>query len=177
MNINNIHKKNIALIGMPGSGKTVIGRRMAYRMKKYFFDADEYLVDRFKEDISSMFARSEHFFRERESIALAELARMENIIIATGGGAVLRSENMFHLQKNALIVFINRPLEDITADVNTKTRPLLANGTEVLQKLYNQRIDLYKKYADYEVFNNSNLTECVAKIINYVESKNENFSY
>lgn len=177
MNSDSTHKKNIALIGMPGSGKTVIGRRVAYRMKKYFFDADEYLEDRFKESIPGMFARSEEFFRGREAIALAELSRMENIIIATGGGAVLRAENMSNLKKSSLIIFINRPLEAITADVNTQTRPLLANGVEVLQKLYEQRIELYKKYADYEVINNRNLAECVTKIINYVEKQNENFSY
>lgn len=169
--------KNIALIGMPGSGKTVIGRRIAYCLKKYFFDADEYLADRFKEEIPSMFARSESFFRDRESVAIAELARMENIVLATGGGAVLRPENIINLKKTCWIIFIDRPLENISADVNIKTRPLLANGVSALQNLYEQRIDLYKKYADYEVVNNSNLAECVSKIINYAEKKNENFNY
>ncbi len=145
--------KNIVLIGMPGSGKTTLGKMLALRLGADFYDADDVLEAREPYTIKEFFAQGEDVFREAEQRTAEYLAQKNGCVIAAGGGVVKRDGSMQAYQKTSCIVFIDRPPEDIVSDVEIKTRPLLAAGTQRVFELYNERLALYKKYAAYTVQN------------------------
>lgn len=142
---------NIVLIGMPGCGKTTVGGELARRLGRSFYDADDVLVEREQRTIAELFAVSEAVFRDAETRTITFLAQQTQAVIAVGGGAVLREENMRLCKLSGRVFFIDRPLEDIIADVDTSTRPLLAEGKQKMYRLYDERIELYRRYADYVV--------------------------
>ena len=160
--------KNIILIGMPGCGKSTFGRKLAEELHRDFYDADEVLVMREHRTIEDFFAESEVAFRVAETRTLKYLAEKEGVIIATGGGAVTREENMELLSENGVIVFIDRKPEKIYETINDVVRPLLSEDKLRLFKLYEDRIELYKKYASYIIGNNGPSEETVEKLVNYV---------
>lgn len=159
--------KNIILIGMPGCGKSTFGRKLAEEMNRTFYDADEVLVMRERRSIKDFFAESEAAFREAETRTLKYLSEFDGVIIATGGGAVTRAENMEMLAKNGVIVFIDRKPEKIYQCINDDVRPLLAEDKLRLFRLYEERIELYKKYANYIIGNNGASEATVEKLVNY----------
>ncbi len=115
--------------------------------------------------IPEIFAREgEEGFRNLESLCVERAARMRNRVIATGGGVVLRRKNMAALAKGGLIVFINRPLRDILAGDVQAGRPLLKDGRAALERLYRERIGLYRGYCDVEVQNDGDLEKAVAPL-------------
>jgi shikimate kinase len=165
--------KNIILIGMPGCGKSTFGKKLAEEMHRDFYDADEVLVMREKRTIADFFAESEEAFRTAETRTLQYLAEKEGVIIATGGGAVTRPENMELLSKNGVIVFIDRKPEKIYETINDVVRPLLNDDKLRLFKLYEERIELYQKYANYIIGNNGLSEATVEKLVNYVRGVQE----
>ena len=160
--------KNIILIGMPGCGKSTFGRKLAEELHRDFYDADEVLVMREHRTIEDFFAESEVAFRVAETRTLKYLAEKKGVIIATGGGAVTRKENMELLSENGVIVFIDRKPEKIYETINDVVRPLLSEDKLRLFKLYEDRIELYKEYATYIIGNNGPSEETVEKLVNYV---------
>lgn len=160
---------NIILIGMPGSGKTSLGKIIADKLNKAFIDMDDYIELKESKSIKEMFAISEEFFRDLESKYSILMGELDSHIIATGGGIVKRKENIRNLKKNSLIVFINRPIEDIVSDVDVKSRPLLKEGVEAVYKLYSERINLYKKYCHIEISNTGEIDKVADLIIEKVE--------
>jgi chorismate mutase/prephenate dehydratase len=143
--------KNIVLIGMPGVGKTSIGRRLAQKMKVPFFDVDKMIVKMTGHTVKELFSVSEDYFRIQETEAVKVLAQKQGVVIACGGGVILRDLNMNLLHKNGMVFFLNRSPEDIVKDVDTSTRPLLAAGKEKVKELYASRIRKYARYGDYLV--------------------------
>jgi len=142
---------NIILIGMPGCGKTTIGRELAKNLGRSFFDADQVLEEISGQTISELFAEGEETFRAAESETIIYLVTKVRSIIATGGGVVTKEENMLALRESGCIIFLNRPPEQIIKDLDITTRPLLSEGKEKIYNIYAKRIALYRKYADYEV--------------------------
>ena len=154
-------KENIALIGMPSSGKTTVGKYLATLMNRELVDTDDEIVKKIGMDIPSYFAKyGEAEFRRVESEVIAEVGKQNGIIIATGGGAVLKRENVRNLKQNSRIYFLNRDLSLLTP---TSSRPL-SSDIEALKKRFEERYDIYKASADVELAANGTVEE-VAKAI------------
>ncbi|MDP1683466.1 MAG: shikimate kinase [Burkholderiales bacterium] len=143
---------NIFLVGLMGAGKTTIGKLLAKRLHKTFIDCDHELEHRTGVKIPLIFElEGEAGFREREVALIQELSQREDVVLATGGGAVLRPENRAALAQNGTVVYLNARVEDLYARTkHDKNRPLLqtANPKAKLDELYRQRDPLYREIAD-----------------------------
>ncbi|MBR5538041.1 MAG: AAA family ATPase [Clostridia bacterium] len=141
-------KQNIVLTGMPGSGKSTVARILAREMGREFVDMDTEIIRLAKLPISEIFARKgEAYFRDLEAQAVAEASRRTGVVIATGGGAILREENVRRLRQNGRLYFLDRPVEDIAP---TDDRPL-SRDREALQQRYEERYTRYTVTADTTV--------------------------
>jgi len=144
-------KRNLVLIGMPSSGKTTVGRALAKRLGLAFADTDERILREIGMPIRDYFEKyGETAFRDAESRVIRALSDSTGTVIATGGGAVLRQENVRALKRNGLAVFLNRAPEHL---MPTDDRPL-SSGREQLLKLYEQRLPVYQSASDITVPNN-----------------------
>jgi shikimate kinase len=147
---------NIVLIGYRGSGKTSIGQRLASKLWMDFVDTDVLLVERAGRTIREIFAaEGEEGFRRRESQVIAEVAARANVVIAAGGGAILKPENVAALKRNAKVIWLKaRPevlFQRIQGDAaTTANRPNLtaAGGLDEVTKVLEARTPLYQAAAD-----------------------------
>jgi shikimate kinase len=148
-------KHNIYLIGMPGSGKSTIGRALAKCLHLTFIDADHALTDRTGVAIATIFElEGEAGFRQRETALLSELGAREAILVATGGGAILRQDNRALMRATGVVVYLRAKVEDLwTRTRNDIKRPLLRaeNPRAVLASLLEIREPLYAEIADLVV--------------------------
>ena len=141
-------KRNIVLIGMPGSGKSTVGRGLAERLGRNLIDTDDLIVRRAGKPITEIFAsQGETAFRDLESSVIREVSASGGAIVSTGGGAILRRENVDALRSNGVLVFLDRLPEDL---VPTSDRPL-ADEIGKIRALYEKRIPLYRAAADLTV--------------------------
>lgn len=141
---------NIVLIGMPGTGKSLIGKFLAELTGKTLQDTDAKIEEEAKMTIPEIFEKEgETGFRDRESAICKKLGKERNLIIATGGGAILRPENVDALRQNGTLVHITRSIDKLP----TRGRPLSKN-IETLKKMEAQRMPLYKAAADITFRNN-----------------------
>jgi shikimate kinase len=145
-----------ALVGMPGSGKSTIGRQLAHRAGVPFIDLDHRLEQTIGTTIRSFFeAEGEARFRDLESQALADVAgQAGGMVLSTGGGAVLRSENRETLRQFGNVLYLRASPEEIYRRVkHDRTRPLLQGGNPMdkLRDLYAQRDGLYRETAHYVI--------------------------
>ena len=141
---------NIVLIGMPGTGKSLIGKLLAELTGKTLQDTDAKIEEEAKMTIPEIFEKEgEMGFRDRESAICKKLGKERNLIIATGGGAILRPENVDALRQNGTLVHITRSIDKLP----TRGRPLSQN-IETLKKMEAQRMPLYKAAADITFRNN-----------------------
>ena len=143
---------NLILIGMMGSGKTTIGRALAKHLGKVFVDSDEEIQKRTGVTIPHIFdIEGEAGFRQRESAAIRDLAGRDNIVLATGGGAVLAEENQAVLRQNGIIIYLKANVHDLWQRTrHDRNRPLLqtADPHAKLTALHHQRDPLYQQIAD-----------------------------
>ncbi|MBR6376293.1 MAG: shikimate dehydrogenase [Oscillospiraceae bacterium] len=141
-------RENLVLIGMPGAGKTTVGRLLAQKTRMNFVDTDEEIVKFAGMSIPEIFAaRGEAGFRELETEVIRDLSRTGGSVIATGGGAILREENLRRLRQNGRLYFLDRPLEAL---LPTEDRPL-GNTREKVAALYAARLPIYKNAADVTI--------------------------
>ena len=151
--------KNIVLIGMPGSGKSTIGKLLAKNFGREFLDTDEIIAEKFDLPANIINLKGEAEFRKIETDVLKDACKMSGKVIATGGGAVTREENYNIIKQNSIVVFLNRHINRL----ETKGRPL--SQREGIEKLYESRIKLYKKFADKEIAFETELPdEIISKI-------------
>ena len=155
-------KENIVLIGMPSSGKSTIGKILAKTTNKKFYDIDEEIIKRINMDIVSYFSlNGEKAFRDIEAEVIKEISKQNNLVIATGGGSILRKENVNFLKQNGKLIFLDRSLKNL---ITTSSRPLSSNQ-EDLKKRYNERYPIYNKICDLKVNGDLTIDEIVNKII------------
>ena len=141
-------KENIVLVGMPASGKSTVGAILADLTGRRIVDTDEMIVERAGKEITRIFAEDgEAEFRRLESECVKEASAMTSVIIATGGGAVLREDNVSALKENGRLYFIDRPLEKL---IPTASRPL-SSDRAAIEKRYNERYGLYCRVADVRI--------------------------
>ena len=157
--------RNIVLIGMPGAGKTTIGKILYEKLELKFVDVDEFIVEESGKTIPELFDVGESHFREVESRAVKKLSMGNSFIIATGGGVIKNKENIEELKKQGIIVFVDRPLKNISGDVEMSKRPLLKGGVQKLYDLYDERYELYKKHSDFHIMNDCDIEDVADKII------------
>lgn len=159
---------NIVLIGMPSAGKTTIGKMLEEKLGKEFFDLDDMIIAKAGKSIPEIFQESgETGFRAIETEVAIEASKMNNKIIATGGGVVKHKVNMDFLRLNGITIFIDRDIDKlISSDPN---RPL-SSSKQALQQMYKERYPLYQKYATYIAVNNANIEETVDDIVNAYHS-------
>ncbi len=154
---------NIVLIGMPSAGKTTIGMMLQDKLNKEFIDLDDLIIKKAGKSIPEIFKESgESGFRAIETEVAIDASKLNNKIIATGGGAIKHKVNMDFLRLNGITIFIDRDINNlISAD---PTRPL-SSSKEALQQMHKERQPLYQKYAAYVVDNNSDIEETVDEIV------------
>lgn len=157
--------KNIVLIGIMGCGKTTISKLLAEKLQRPVIDIDEYIVEKYNQSINEMFAISEDYFRQNETACCKDLADIQGHIISTGGGVILKMENIDYLKKNGIVFYIDRPIDNIVEDVHVASRPLLQEGPQKLYDLDKQRHQLYLDACDYHLINDSSLENIVNNII------------
>ncbi|OFZ69235.1 MAG: shikimate kinase [Betaproteobacteria bacterium RBG_16_56_24] len=150
-----IHKfqsGNLILVGMMGSGKTTMGRALAKHLGKAFVDSDEEIIKRTGVTIPHIFdVEGEPGFRQREAAALRDLVRRDNLVLATGGGAVLDEQNRALLRQNGIVIYLKAGVHDLWQRTrHDRNRPLLQTGDPhaKLMELFRQRDPLYQQTAD-----------------------------
>ncbi len=150
---------NIIFEGMPACGKSSIGRALSKKLNKEFVDLDEVIEKRLNKSIPQVFAEyGEEYFRSVESEIAKEYGKKNGLVIATGGGAPLRAENRDALCQNGFVVWLKRELSLLSS----KSRPLSQKiGVE---KLYDERREIYKAFADVEIENNSDIDTIADRI-------------
>ena len=154
-------KLNIVLIGMPGCGKTTIGKELSKILNKEFVDIDEEIVKKEGKTIPEIFKENgEKYFRDLEAQVILDFSKKQGLVLATGGGAILRGENIIALKSNGTIVFLDRDVNKL-ASIG---RPLSSSKDAILN-LYKNRIFLYNKYADFIVDDNGTIKEVVSDIV------------
>ena len=132
-------------------GKTTKGKRVAKALGWEFVDLDDYIVKISGKTVRQLFDEGESVFRDWESKAIEELSHRSNLVVATGGGAILRDVNVSAMHLSGVIVLIERKIDAIISSVRTDTRPLLKDGAQKLREIYDGRKDRYYATCDYVV--------------------------
>ena len=167
--------KNIILVGPMGSGKTTLGRNLSERLKKDFYDSDHEIINRTGVSIDHIFEiEGESGFRDRETEILKNLCSMKNIIIATGGGVVLKLENRDLMKVSAMVIYLSSSLEQILRRTSkSKTRPLLERSKDrrkTISDIIKAREGFYQDVASVTInTNGKKLTEVIEEIVNNIE--------
>lgn len=157
-------QRSIVLIGMPGSGKSTVGRLLAQRLNKPFIDTDALIEAKTGRKIPDIFAQDgESAFRDIEQQVIADCCQTGGHVIATGGGAVLREENRCNLRMNAQVVWLQRPLSALPFH----GRPL-STGFDAIESMYALREPLYRACADAAADNSGDIQKTVADILEMI---------
>ena len=157
--------KNVYLIGMMGSGKTTSGRALAKLLAVSFVDLDDRIVEEAGHSINDIFkTEGEPYFRGVETKLLTRLSKLENQVVATGGGVVLDSSNREHMRNTGLVIYLKTSLDVLWERVKEKKdRPLLKSSDpkESLKDLFYKRTPLYESSSDKFFLTDHKLPEAV----------------
>ncbi len=164
---------NIVLIGMPGCGKSTVGKILARKTGRELFDLDKVIVEREGRSIPEIFeSDGEEYFRRVECEVTCEISKKSGVIIACGGGTVMREENRVSLAQNGMVFYIDRDVSSLSR----RGRPL-SQGENALNELYNARHSTYEDFADVTVESLGSVEECTEKVYKEFEKNYENTRY
>lgn len=165
----------IILIGFMGVGKTVVGKSLAKNLNIKFIDIDNEIEKRENKIISDIFKESgEEYFRELENDLLKELVKEDNIIISTGGGIIIKQENIDILKQERKVIFLDANVKTIQKNVSKEIdkRPLLKqseNIAETIDNLLKKRINKYNDTYNIKIdINDKNINEVVSEILVHI---------
>lgn len=157
---------NIYLTGMMGCGKSTLARRVAQAAGLRALDLDRAIEGDAGMSITRIFAeKGEEYFRELESNVLFDVHRLDGLVVATGGGTILSDRNYELMRHSGIIIFIDRPVEDIVSTVDTSRRPLLKDGPEKARAIMEQRRQRYESTATRIVRNDGTTAQAVRRIL------------
>lgn len=170
---------NIFLVGPMGAGKTTIGRLLAEDLRKEFHDSDQVIEDRAGANISWIFdVEGEDGFRARERSVIKEMCTLDNIVLATGGGAILAEQNRKYLRKGGIVVYLMATIsQQVERTRRDQKRPLLRNVADPrakLTELMELRDPLYREIADHVVMTSRRSPRAVStEIIEMIKQAQE----
>lgn len=163
------HPKNIFLVGPMGAGKSAVGRQLARALHLSFMDSDDEIESRTGVDIPFIFEKEgEAGFRKREAAAIDDLTKMDGVVLATGGGAIVDPESRSRLGGRGFVIYLYTTVEQQFARTSKgRERPLLEDGDrrEILEELLEGRDPLYREIADLVVPTDGRKVHSVAKEI------------
>ena len=156
----------ICIIGMPGSGKSTIGRILSKKLNYKFFDTDENIESETKSKINDIFANmGEAYFRELETKVLSKLVKINKVVISTGGGIILKNKNILDKCFNIYLQCDEDIL--IQRSSRNKDRPLLLiDIKKKMKKLFNERKDIYNGLADLKINTKREIHKTIDEILN-----------
>lgn len=158
---------NVIFVGMPGCGKTSIGKAYAAIAGRSFLDTDIF-VEQAGMPIPQIFEMyGEETFRDKETAAIQMLSSMSEKVIATGGGAVKRKKNVELMKQNGVVVYLKRDLDKLS----TEGRPLSQGGDEKIKRLYEERHSLYENAADVIIETHENVEECAERLYEMIKAR------
>ena len=163
--------KSITLIGMAGAGKSTIGKKLAKLLEFNFLDGDTMIEEKINQSIQSFLDHhgGKEFTKIEEEILLS--IDLNKTVLATGGSAVLSDTAMNYLKKESEVIFLDVSYKNISERIlNLSERGLVRESNQSLQDTYNQRLNLYKKYADHVVINDGDIDSCLKKLGLLLES-------
>ena len=163
--------KSITLIGMAGAGKSTIGIKLAKLLEFNFLDGDTMIEEKINQSIQSFLDHhgGQEFTKIEEEILLS--IDLNKTVLATGGSAVLSDTAMNYLKKESEVIFLDVSYKNISERIlNLSERGLVRESNQSLQDTYNQRLNLYKKYADHVVINDGDIDSCLKKLGSLLES-------
>lgn len=162
--------RNIFFVGLMGAGKTTVGKHLAKSLEMDFYDTDQEIEKRTGVRIPTIFEmEGEAGFRKREVLMIDELTQMSNIVLATGGGAVLNAENRQHLATRGTVIYLRASVQDLYLRTRfDRNRPLLqnTNAQAKLEQLFSERDPLYREVAHHIVDTGN---QPVANIVQKIE--------
>lgn len=169
-------KSNIVLIGVSGAGKSTVGIALSYKMRMAFVDLDNYIERKMGMTVAQIFEKfGNDKFRDIETETVKYISKnYKNTIISTGGGVILRPENMSALKKTGIVVYINRSVPHILKTLNAEKRPLLKDDPTKLYKMHEDRHELYLKYADICVNNSADFKSGVENVFEAIKNIKSN---
>ena len=163
------HPQNLFLIGPMGAGKSAVGRQLARMLHLNFMDSDDEIESRTGVDISFIFEKEgEEGFRKREAKVIDDLSKIEGLVLATGGGAVVDPQNRSNLGARGFVIYLYTTVEQqLVRTQKGRDRPMLENGDrkQILEDLMTERDEMYREIADLIVETDGRKVKAVANEI------------
>ncbi len=167
---------NIYLVGLMGSGKTTVGKLLSKQLRRSFYDTDHEIVRRTGVTIPMIFeVEGEDGFRKREELVIEELTKLDGVILATGGGAIISAKNREQLKQHGTVVYLRGTVDELWQRTrHDRNRPLLQTSDPKarLRELYAQRDPLYREIADVIIdTGRQNVNVLVHHLVQYLNAK------
>lgn len=162
-------KNNITLIGMPGSGKSYIGKKLAEKLGYEIIDLDSIMEEKFNLPLQKILDNlgQDLFLKKQADDVLKHTENKTRLVISPGGSIVYSPDAMEHLKNISTIVYLKTSLDTIKLRINENTRGIVGIGEKTIEELYDERIKLYEKYSEIIVDAEQEVEKIIEDIINF----------